>query len=191
MSKLRGKHQSELFSFFCLEPVPELSDKKAMKIGFKPTGEALRDFTTLFCLLDDKDQIESMELIIKRSFLDDPVQGIFAADLAKSFLYGVIGRENASSIRALAAEIESRAVTTRPRLVAAANSGADTKNMPPSPGYRAFRGETNLEQISSGSYILKLNNIDLDGLRALSMNIEKVESSWVKRILNLFTFLAA
>ena len=91
--------KTDFFTFFHLEK----SGERGGKIEFKPSGERFHDLVTVSVGLGDKSHIGSMELIMKRSFVDDKSNGAYARDIAGSFLRGAL---TASELKTNAALIE-------------------------------------------------------------------------------------
>ena len=140
--------KTEFFRWFHLEE----SGRTGSVVHFKPRAEKFRSLVTLNLLLDSRQRLIGAELVLSRSFIDSGVEGLFARDIAKSFLRVVTSAEERRAIGGLIGEIEQPA----PRLPVA-----------PSPGYRTFLGEqTHYEQSLARGHI-RLENRAVDGAASL------------------------
>jgi hypothetical protein len=75
--------QSHFFQWFNLEAVTV--PDTALRV-FKPSGEKFHDLVTVNARVDAAGRIAMIELVVARSFIEDSREGMFAADIAKSFL---------------------------------------------------------------------------------------------------------
>jgi hypothetical protein len=75
---------------------------------FKPTGTAFRRFVTVYVETNAKDSIVGIRVVIARSFIEDPQNGIFARDLIKSSLLSAVNATDAATLRDLGTEILHR-----------------------------------------------------------------------------------
>ena len=75
--------RTAFFLWFNLEPVARPDARTTV---YKPSGPSFRDLVTVTTRTDSADRIASIELSIARAFIEDPRKGMFAADIAKSFL---------------------------------------------------------------------------------------------------------
>ncbi len=151
-TKLAEAEQSQdLFTFFHLARTgrEDLPDHRAMVL-FKPTGEAFRPLVTLAVVTDAQGLVEGMRLEVARTFIDNAAQGVFAADLVKSFLASAGGGGPKDKIAALAGEVQARAE----------GSGTTTNSQEPSAGYEVYAGKAPAQTISnpSGSVQASLQN---------------------------------
>jgi hypothetical protein len=149
LSALETNH--DFFRFFNLARIgsEDLPDRQTL-ISFKPTGEAFHALVTLFVTIDGRGIIEGLRLEVARSFIDNPRQGIFAADLVKSYLQGADGVSASSDIAALADEISARTMT---RSAAPVLSARPMPVLPgqPSASYRTYAGEGSAQTLFSRS----------------------------------------
>jgi hypothetical protein len=193
MPGLLGAHaqsaieQSDLFCFFHLQPVPSLLDTTARKIGFKPSGESFHALTTVYCFVDQSDHIRSLELQLRRSFIDDPTNGIFAADMAKSFIYNAAGRDISSDLRALAEDIEFRATSRQPIISGPINRGAAALQRSPTAAYQVYLGRSSNRTLISGPIRAELENLLIEGENVFSLRISKTKVTWFKKLGGLFS----
>ncbi len=100
--RLEEVQQSDLFTFFNLEQVDvsKIAPDQSV-ISFQPSGSAFRDLVMLQIMVDRSDRIQQMDLILARSFVNDPKNTIFARDFAKSFFLSVVPQVDASKIAPL------------------------------------------------------------------------------------------
>jgi hypothetical protein len=85
---LQTEQGSDFFTFFNLEPVgaPISAAGSQTWHSFRPSGAAFRKLVELDVLTAADGTIVAAYLGLDRSFIDDPGNGIFARDIAKSFL---------------------------------------------------------------------------------------------------------
>ena len=108
-SKLSVAEKTDFFVFFNFAPVGE--EKQAdgtLDTSFKPTGDAFKALVTLDVGTDANGVITKLDLAVARSFIDDPKNGIYAADLVKSFLGNAAATSAGDEATSLAAEINTR-----------------------------------------------------------------------------------
>src|SRR5438105_14433165 len=55
-------------------------------VHFKPSAEKFRSLVTVSLSLDSRQRLIGAELVLSRSFIDSGRDGLFARDIAKSFL---------------------------------------------------------------------------------------------------------
>ncbi|MBN8547974.1 MAG: hypothetical protein J0M12_01525 [Deltaproteobacteria bacterium] len=125
---------------------------------FKPSGSAFQELACVTLKLGERQEILCLELILSRSFVDDPRQGVFAADIAKSFIRGAFGAHATAQIQELADDIEFRARSVAPMLSAGSPRGSHTLARPPSPGFLVYQGATPQIELGSTHAKLRLGN---------------------------------
>ena len=105
-----ARTHSDYFEFFHLEPSGDARPSAGVgKMNcFKPTGPAFRQVVTVYVETDPKDSIIGIRVVLARSFIEDPQNGIFARDLIKSSLLSAVSATDAVSLRDLGAEILHR-----------------------------------------------------------------------------------
>jgi hypothetical protein len=146
--------KSDLFAFFHFVPVgPEVQNVTT----FKPTGEAFRPLVTLKVTTGSGGIIQSLQLLVARSFIDDPKRCVYAADLAKSFLLDAAAPSDVVS--ALAREIDARSMARAAGTILTAQPLPDI-SAPPSPAYKTYTGDAQPQELSysSGDIRLSLHN---------------------------------
>ena len=153
IDKLR--HGSDFFTWFHLEPAGQAEvDVTGITSEFKPSGAAFRDHVTLRVRTDAGGTIEEIWLEIERKFIEDPKEGIFACDLAKSFLRHASSPEDSSTVHALAAEIESNAGSSQPIIATREHQ----KPLPLSPAGKVFFGRGKAWETALANRRLKLSH---------------------------------
>ena len=92
-----ARTHSDYFEFFHLEPIGEaqLSARGKMN-SFKPTGLAFRQVVTVYVETNPQDSIVGIRVVLARSFIEDPQNGIFARDLIKSSLLSAVSATDAA-----------------------------------------------------------------------------------------------
>ncbi len=104
-----ARAHSDYFAFFHLEPIGDAQPSAGGKMNcFKPTGTAFRRFVTVYVETNAKDSIVGIRVVIARSFIEDPQNGIFARDLIKSSLLSAVNATDAATLRDLGREILHR-----------------------------------------------------------------------------------
>jgi hypothetical protein len=85
---LKTEQGSDFFTFFHLTETgaPVAGAASEAWHSFRPSGPAFHDLVELDVLAKPDGTIDAVSLGMDRSFIDDPTNGIFARDLAKSFL---------------------------------------------------------------------------------------------------------
>jgi hypothetical protein len=122
---------SDFFKFFHLAPTGPANAPGV--VDFRPTGQfaALVDVAVT---VDGADRITAITLTLARSFIDDPANGVFARDIAKSFLLGAPPPADSQQVRALASDIFS--------------SGTVRGYTPQTPAYTVFAGASQAPSVA-------------------------------------------
>lgn len=91
---LQTEQGSDFFTFFNLEPVgaPISAGGSQAWHSFRPSGAVFRKLVELDVLTAANGTIVAAYLGLDRSFIDNPGNGIFARDIAKSFLTWAVGK---------------------------------------------------------------------------------------------------
>jgi hypothetical protein len=89
---LQTERGSDFFTFFHLTEVgnPTMLGASQAWHSFRPSGQALHDLAELDVLVGSDGAISAAVLGLDRSFIDDSRNGVFARDIAKSFLIWAI-----------------------------------------------------------------------------------------------------
>jgi hypothetical protein len=107
------------FQWFHLEPAGQLD---AHTTSFKPSGPDFHELVTVTARTDDAGGVVAIELAIARSFIEDPRQGMFAADIAKSFLAVALAAPDREHMQHLIDTIGYGGTYARPILTAASRA---------------------------------------------------------------------
>lgn len=133
---LEQAKQTEIFRWFHLEE----TGRTARVVHFQPSGDKFHDLVTLNLSLDSRGRLVGAELVLLRSFVDSGRDGMFARDIAKSFVRVVTRAEERNTVADLLAEIEQPPANLSQTLIV----GARTMPKPPAestPGYQVFLGK--------------------------------------------------
>jgi hypothetical protein len=168
--------KSALCTWFQFEQVGEPTrDGIYFLTEFKPSGPAFRSLVTLRVRIDQDGLVRALRLSLARSFISDRAQGIFAFDLAKSFLRTAAPRPDEGLTLPLAEEIESRAATSRPLIVAGKNPAAERPSGPGSDAYCLFIGHASATwQKDVGHTRLRLQEETVDSRQWLNIDVERI-----------------
>ena len=103
----RARLQADYFRFFNLEPIGPTQhlENGEQLLAFKPSGAAFRDLVTIYVRTDPKGLISMFQVVIARSFLDDPRTGVYARDLIKSSLLDCVNESDAGNLKVLISRI--------------------------------------------------------------------------------------
>lgn len=144
-STLDSAKKTDFFTFFHLEQTEETPTKDGKTILFQPSGEKFRSVVHVYMTVDSKAQIQGAELDLSRAFVDSTSDGIFARDIAKSFLQTAVDQKDLESVDSLIKEIGQLLGTDRP--VIASPDGAQKPGGPPSKGYRVYLGQEDVFEL--------------------------------------------
>ncbi len=165
----------DLFTFFNLQRTgSEALPEHRTLVTFKPTAETFRPLVTLAVTTDAQGVIESLRLDVARSFIDDPQQGIFAADLVGSFLRSAGGNESEDDLAALSKEIHARSLMNPGRTVLTAQP-APALATTPSAAYRVYAGKGPAQTLFNRGHSLQavLDNKDDSDHRQLEITLSR------------------
>jgi tetratricopeptide (TPR) repeat protein len=87
--------KNDLFVFFSLAQTGDRPCGAGRVVDFRPQAPQFRPLTGLEVALDGQGRIEAMSLVLNRSFIDTPAIGMFARDIAESFLRDAAGPADA------------------------------------------------------------------------------------------------
>ena len=155
---LEQARQTEFFRWFQLEE----TGRSEKVVHFKPSGEKFRSLVTLDLTIDSKGRLVGAELILSRSFIDSGRDGMFARDIAKSFVGIATTSAERSTVSSLIAEIEQPPANMSTTLLVA-NRPAPKLPGSPTPGYQVFLGRRQ----SGLQGPIKLENREINGVPSL------------------------
>ena|ERR1700730_6511971 len=150
--RLEQARQTEFFRWFHLQE----TSRTGKVVHFKPSGEKFRSLVTLNLTVDSNERLVAAELILSRSFIDSGRDGIFARDIAKSFVSMLATAPD------LIAEIEQPPANMTTTLIVA-NRPAPKLPASPTPGYQVFLGQR--QSCQQGP--IKLENRQINGVLSL------------------------
>ena len=153
------------FQWFHLEPVerPDLHTT-----SFKPSGPSFRELATVTARTDDANRIVAIELALARSFIEDPQQGMFAADIAKSFLDAALAAPERAHMQHLIDTIAHGGTYARP-ILAAGPRGPGLQIERLSAPYQVWLGRNPRWRRPFDSVLLRLENIENGPTRTLKI----------------------
>jgi hypothetical protein len=172
-SKLSDALQTDFFTWFHLEesaPVRTLGERRFAE--YKPSGSTLRELTTVNVTSDSQDRIQSLELVLSRSFIGDPVNGVYARDIAKSLLQSALTDADRDRFEDLINQIEFQLSTDRPVFM---HASRQTPNLPeePTPGYAVYLGRSGRWEDRLWEGAIVMENLVLGGVPVCSIFVGK------------------
>ena len=141
---IRQAFSKDLFSFFRFR----LSGVSVTKDGFTqlqfrpPKASPFRSFVKIFVTLDESGKIRRMRMLLSRKFIDDKRQGMFARDVAKSFVQAAVPPEDSDAARSLVNEIFFRQKLTEVKVGSVISDSAK--------GKKVISGEQTVFKLGSG-----------------------------------------
>jgi len=151
--RLEDAQQSEFFRWFHLVETKRSRDRDGgVVVSFRPEGPKFYRSVRLAVTVDREEQIVALYLILSQLFVDGR-EGIFARDIAKSFLRVATPFADENAVTSLAEEIEKRhnfPVITR---------DPSDLTFPPSAGFLAFAGEGPTYKTSYSQSSLKIERL--------------------------------
>ena len=157
---LDHERSGHFFSWFQLDPIGDPAPAASGRTWhcFRPNGEAFRALVELDVLIDTSGRILESRLGLDRAFADHPRNGVFARDLAKSYLQWGLSRPLDAQARTLIDNIANPAAAGVPVLMRA---GA----VPPAPGvdmtggYLVYLGRRTSAEAIFGNSKLTITNL--------------------------------
>jgi len=137
--KIEEAKRTDFFTWFHLEQTGKDTDaQKHIVLTFKPTADKFRKLVTVQVVLDTEDHIQSIQLTLARTFIDDRMDGVFARDIAKSLLLSALPNAEQAKVKDLINEIQWGFEGKQTLL-----SGRDAPKLPdqPTEGYETFLGK--------------------------------------------------
>jgi hypothetical protein len=170
-SSLSAAQKTDFFAFFNFAAIREEKQAGGGQVTFfKPTGEAFRALVTLAVTTDSRGVILDLDLTVARSFIDDPKQRVYAADLAKSFLGSAATTTSGNEVDSLAREISARSTST---MIMLTSQPLPTVPATPSAAYQTYAGDSQPQTLlyPSGKVQVTLRNESQSGEPVLSMRV--------------------
>lgn len=158
--------KTSFFQWFHFAPVTSPAAGIAV---FKPSGEKFHNLATLSVNLGANRRITSIDLAIARSFIDDPRDGIFAADLGKSFLAAALPPDDRTAMQHLIDTIGYGGNFGRQVITGAppANLQINRDSAP----YLVWLDRNEYWQRPVGAMSLRLENVRLDETAVLRITV--------------------
>lgn len=107
---------TDFFRWFHLERQPGGTHDR---VEYRPSGAAFRDLVAVTIHQDARGTVAAAEIRIARSFIDDPDQGMNAADFAASFLTAALPARELAGMQHLVDTLRHHWRYARPRIVGA------------------------------------------------------------------------
>ncbi len=155
------------FQWFNLEPAAQLD---AHRTAFKPSGPNFRDLVAVTVLVSEEGRITAIDLALARSFIEDPRQGMFAADLAKSFLAAALEPADRAHMQHLIDTIAYGGRYARPILVRPDNRPEPQLERDSAP-YQVWLGRNRDWRRPFDAVLLRLENVEIGGAPLLRIAV--------------------
>jgi hypothetical protein len=111
---LEDVRDEDFWTHFQLQPTtPGEPVAASSEVRFRTTAARFAPRMLVTVALDGDKLIRSMEISLTREFVDDPQVGVFAADLAKSFLQAALPADDLPDMQTLVNEIWRRNAPTQ------------------------------------------------------------------------------
>jgi hypothetical protein len=137
---------------------------------FKPGGSKFQDLATLSVIFGANRRIASVDLAIARSFIQDPREGMFAADLGKSFLEAALPPDDRTAMQHLIDTIGHGGTYERP-VITGAPGPANLQILRDSAPYLVWLDRNPYWQRPVGVVSLRLENTQLHGAVVLRITV--------------------
>jgi hypothetical protein len=137
---------------------------------FRPGAERLAPLVRLTATLDGDGRIKEMEMTLSRTFVDDPADGVFARDVAKSFLRAAMPADDLPDVETLANEIGFPRADP-PGTATVRRAPPPALPARPTPPYRVFLGEDAEWSRTLEASIIRLRNAGGEGGPVLVLTV--------------------
>ena len=168
---LEQAKQTDFFRFFHLEQSQVSKSDGSTVTAFKPSGEKFHPLVTVKVTTDGAGRILALEMALARSFIDSPRDGIYARDIAKSFLQAGLPAPWDWETTDLINEIEFQATSTMTIIEGLRNKPKLPEK--PTPGYLTFLGKQPSYEHRSGDHLLRLVNETEGGAAVLVFSVRR------------------
>ena len=169
---IESAKKTDFFRWFSLVQVGSTRDASGSEvIEFQPEGEKFRKFVSFKLTGDSAGRLLAAELTLDREFINSPENGVFAADIAKSFLLDAIPKKDLPKVKTLADEIQigSFRSSGQPVIVRVDKTPQLPKHS--SPGCDTYRDLRQQWRLPLKGIQLSLENKNVNGRRVLVMNL--------------------
>lgn len=144
---LEQAKQTGFFKWFMLAQTAESTDSGAKQITFQPTGDQFHNLTHVNVKVDAQGHIVAIELVLSREFVDSSSVGIFARDIAKSFVQTGVNPQDQENVVNLVREIDQPQGSSAP-IILHQDAVKPPPSGPPSQGYLVYLGKRDAFQIA-------------------------------------------
>ncbi|HEY9869599.1 MAG TPA: hypothetical protein V6D08_10575, partial [Candidatus Obscuribacterales bacterium] len=105
---LEEAQKQDFFTFFHLLEAERVKEPSGLTmVIFKPLkSPKFKELATVHATIDERGKVVAMDLELRRSFIDDRVNGIFARDIAGSFISSASAPGDAQAVKDLVNEIK-------------------------------------------------------------------------------------
>ena len=167
---LEQARKTEFFTWFHLQQAEAQSEDGGQVVSFKPSGPNFQKLVTVKMVTTAGGRLKAMELVLLRSFVDSPADGIFARDIAKSFLLAGLAAPRDRETIDLIHEIQYRGASTMPVL---RHKSVKEPRLPekPTPGYLAYLGQQPSYEHQVSGLLVRLKNTTQAGVSVLVVSI--------------------
>jgi hypothetical protein len=144
---LEQAKQTGFFQWFMLEQTGVAAVNGGKEFLYQPSGERFHDLARVKVTTDGRGRIVAVELALQRGFVDSSSVGIYARDIAKSFLQSGVDPQDTETITKLVGEIDQLKGSSAPVIVhhdAVKPSPAGA----PSEGYQVYLGKRDAFQVA-------------------------------------------
>lgn len=172
-TRLDDLKKTDLFTWFHLEQTDIARDMQGqMVVTFKPEGEKFRLLTTVKVTLASDSQVLVVELLLSRSFVDHDRDGVFARDIAKTFLHTLVPQDDRGATTDLANELEYHyPENIQVPLITRRRPEVSLPTVP-TLGYQVFLGKQQLYEQVLSRCTLKLENLQAESGTSLRIAIQ-------------------
>lgn len=167
LEEVRG---DDFWTFFNLKPIDGSPGGPEGTAAFRPAAGPFAPLVRVTAALDASGRIRAMELTLSREFVDDPANGIFARDIAKSFLRAAMPADDIVDVETLANEIEHPRET--PGYTVMRTKPAPDLPRNPTPGYEVYLGTSESWSRTLEGSTLRLRNQSGEAGRVLVISVE-------------------
>ncbi|MCA1568702.1 MAG: hypothetical protein LC803_24250 [Acidobacteria bacterium] len=169
--RLEDAKRTDFFRFFNLVEAGATEAKQQRKVFvFRPRAGMFREAVNVTAIVDSAGRVLTMKLVLDRAFVDHKQNGIFARDIAKSFLRHAIPLADEREVNDLANEIEFPRMLEGYEIM---RTGPDPQ-LParPTQGYLVFLGERPLSEQRLKQSLVRLQNSNDGGDEVLTITVD-------------------
>lgn len=154
---LNSEQKSGFFTWFHLAPggSPVAAGNSQAWHSFRPSGPAFHALVQVDVLCEADGKIDAASLGLERSFIESPANGVFARDIAKSFLIWTVRKPSPATANLIAnlADLSGAGTTIIMQGPAPSPPPPDTTG-----GYRVYLGRDQQASFGDGGATLAFTN---------------------------------